>query len=79
MNKKKEQNNENPSVPLFISFLLAIFWLATWNPVMISCQSPLSALRACKTNSEMKPIMKTLENQPNETCEIQALFASVKS
>ena len=25
MNKKKEQNNENPSVPLFISFLLAIF------------------------------------------------------
>ena len=77
--KKKEQNNENPSVPLFIFFLLAMFWLATWNPVMISCQSPLSALRACKTNSEMKPIMKTLENQPNETCEVQAHFTSVKS
>ena len=73
--KKKEQNNENPSVPLFIFFLYAMFWLATWNPVMIPCQSPLSAPRACKTNSEMKP----LENQPNETCEVQAHFTSVKS
>ena len=72
--KKKEQNNEILRSPFYIlpTCYVLIGYMKSGNDFM-----PITIINA--TSVIMKPIMKTLENQPNETCEVQAHFTSVKS